>query len=105
VNLPPTLVKETPKVRQDFFRESFLEEFNAKLVEEKNCKLGTMSGKEYLATTPKGMARYRLFGTGVQMFRVAVAGTKEQVESKDAELFFDSFKRTPEKLRTAPKDK
>jgi hypothetical protein len=94
INLPPTLVKESPKVRQAFFRESFLEEFDAKLVEEKNVKLGTMSGKEYTATTPKGLARYRLFGTGVQMFRVVVTGTKEQVESKDTDIFFDSFKRT-----------
>lgn len=104
INLPPTLVKEPPKVRQDFFREAFLEEFNAKLVEEKNVKLGTMSGKEYVATTPKGLARHRLFGTGVQMFRVVVTGTKEQVESKDTDIFFESFKRTPEKLEAA-KDK
>jgi hypothetical protein len=104
INLPPKLVKESPKVRQEFFRESFLEEFDAKLVEEKNVKLGTMAGKEYVAKTPKGMARLRLYGTGVQMFRVLVAGTKEQVESKDTDIFFDSFKRTPERLKTQ-KDK
>jgi len=105
INLPPTLVKESPKVRQEFFRESFLDEFNGKLVEEKNVKLGTMAGKEYLATTPKGLARYRLFGTGVQMFRVLVVGTKEQVESKDTDTFFESFRRTPEKLEAAAKEK
>jgi hypothetical protein len=104
INLPPGLVKEMPKVRQNFFRDSFLEEFDAKLVEEKNVKLGTMVGKEYMATTAKGMARYRIYGVGVQMFRVLVVGTKEQVESKDADIFFDSFKRTPERLKTS-KDK
>jgi len=105
INLPPMLVKESPKVRQDFFRDSFLDEFNGKLVEEKSVKLGTMAGKEYLATTPKGMARYRLYGTGVQMFRILVTGTKAQVESKDTDTFFDSFKRTPEKLEAAAKEK
>lgn len=104
INLPPKLVKERPKVRQDLLRDLFLEEVGGKLVEEKNVKLDTMAGKEYLAKTPDGLARYRLFGTGVQMFRVLVVGTKEQVESKDTDLFFESFKRTPERLEKA-KDK
>jgi hypothetical protein len=33
--LPPGLTKGPPKVRQDFLRDMFLEEFKGKLVEEK----------------------------------------------------------------------
>jgi hypothetical protein len=100
INLPPKLTKESPKVRQNYFRDSFLKEFEGKLSKEKDVKLGTMAGKEYTAATPNGLARMRLYGTGVQMFRVLVVGTKEQAASKDADVFFDSFKRTPERLQT-----
>ena len=62
-----------------------------------------MAGKEYLAETPDGPARYRVYGTGVQIFRVVAAGTKEQMKSKDVDTFFDSFKRTP--AETDKKDK
>jgi hypothetical protein len=97
VNLPPKLTKATLKVRQNFFRDSFLEEVDGKVTEEKNIKLGTMNGKEYVIKTPKGMARYRLIGTGVQIFRAAIVGSKEVVTGKDADTFFDSFQRTPPK--------
>ena len=93
--LPPKLTRATPKVRQDFLRDVFLEEVKGKVVEEKKARLGTMAGKEYLVTTPTGMARLRLYGTGVLMFRVVFVGTKEQLASKDADTFFKSFKRTP----------
>ena len=85
--LPPKLVKAPPKVRQDFFRDMFLKEFDGKLVEEKKTKLGTMAGREYLVKTSKGMARYVVLGTGVQIFRVAFVGTKDQLESKDTQTF------------------
>lgn len=93
--LPPKLTKAAPKVRQDFFRDLFLEEVKGKLVKEESVKLGTMAGKEYLIQTPQGLARYRLLGTGVQIFRVIAVGTKEQMKSPDVETFFSSFKRTP----------
>jgi hypothetical protein len=97
INLPPQLVKEPIKVRQAFFRDLFLDEVKGTLVEEKNVKLGIFSGKEYTAKTPNGMARYRIYGTGVQIFRVLAVGSKEQVEGMDAETFFESFRRTPPK--------
>ena len=94
INLPPQLVKQPPKVRQNFFRDLFLDEVNGTLVEEKNVKLDTMTGKEYVIRTPSGMARYRVFGAGVQVFRVFVVGSKKQVEGKEADILFTSFKRT-----------
>ena len=93
--LPPDLTKAPIQVRQEFFRDLFLDEVKGKLTDEKKVSLGTMAGKEYLAETPDGMARYRLLGTGVQIYRLLVVGTKDQVQSKDADTFFDSFKRTP----------
>lgn len=102
--LPPKLIKETPKVRQDFFRDNFLDEVNGKLVEEKNIKLDTMPGKEYVVKTPTGMARYRLYGTGVMIFRTLVIGSKAKVEGQEAEMFFSSFKRKlPGDVAVAPK--
>jgi predicted Zn finger-like uncharacterized protein len=95
ITLPPTLVRATPKVRQDLFRDLFLEEVGGKLVEEKKANLDTMAGKEYLVETRTGLARYRLIGTGVKIFRILVIGTKEKVQSKDAEFFMESFKRKP----------
>src|SRR5262249_21886145 len=93
--LPPGLTRAALKVRQDFLRDLFLEEVKGKVVEEKPTRLGTMTGKEYLIETPKGMARFRLLGTGVLIFRVVFIGTKDQLGSKDADTFFNSFKRTP----------
>jgi|ERR1043166_7764097 hypothetical protein len=101
--LPPQLVKEQPKVRQAMFRDMFLEEVKGKLVSEKAVKLDTMAGKEYIAKTDNGMARYRIYGTGVLVLRQLVVGTKDQVEGKDADIFFDSFKRTPPKEKAKDK--
>lgn len=112
IRLPPTLAKGQPKERQDLLRDLCLEEFKGKLVEEKKVSLGTMAGREYLIKTPKGMLRFRLLGTGVLIYRQILAGTKAQVESKAAEMFFDSFTRTDSFIKkkdpikdTPPKDK
>ena len=53
--MPPRLVSQTARVRQDFFRDLFLDEVNGKLIEEKNVKLDTMPGKEYVVKTPDGI--------------------------------------------------
>jgi hypothetical protein len=103
--LPPKLLKEPAKVRQDFFRDVCLDEFKGKIIEEKKAKLGTMAGKEYIIEIPRGKVRFFLYGTGSQVFRVLVVGTKEQVDSKDAETFFNSFKRTPKTGGSDKKDK
>ena len=94
--LPPQLTQEPPKVRQDFFRDMFLDEVNGKLIApEKSIRMELMAGKEYLAETPTGIARYRVIGTGVLVYRVLFVGTKKQMESKDIDAFFDSFRRKP----------
>lgn len=103
VRLPAALLKAPAKDRQDFFKEILCDEFNATVKEEKNIRLGTMAGKEFHLEGRRNLAiRARVYGTGTQVFRVLVVGTKEQVNSKDAETFFDSFKRTP---KTGENDK
>jgi hypothetical protein len=91
IQLPPELTKATLKVRQDFFRDLFLDEVDGKLVEEKAIKIGIMVGKDYLAETPKGLARMQLIGPGVQVYRVVAVGTKDQIKSKETEAFFGTF--------------
>ena len=101
--LPPAVARETPKARQDAFRDLFLEQVGGKLVEEKPVTMGTMAGKEYTASTPTGMARFRVLGTGVQIFLVLFSGTKEQLESKEIVAFFDSFSASrPKPARHSP---
>ena len=103
--IPPNFAKDKVKERFATYREWCLDELNGKLIEEKNVKLDTMVGKEFVIEAKNGdMARYRVFGAGVQIFRAVVIGTKQQVESKDADTFFDSFRRTPPKT-IDPKDK
>jgi hypothetical protein len=99
--LPPKLVKAPPKVRQNLFRDMFLKEVDGTLVEEKKTMLGTMAGRDYVLDTPKGAARFIMLGTGVQIFRVAFVGKKDQLDAKDTQTFFDSFKRTPQSAETA----
>jgi hypothetical protein len=58
-------------------------------------------GKEYLIQTPREVVRFRLIGPGVKIYRIVVVGTKEQVNSADAEAFFGNFRRVS---RVAPPD-
>ena len=70
-----------------------------KIVSEKEYPFGKTKGTEYMIEMPKGqMARYRLL-VGVLVFRSAVIGTKEQVASKDADIFPESFKLTTSKKK------
>jgi hypothetical protein len=91
IQLHPEMTKSPTKERQDFFRDMFLDEVDGKIVEEKQIKVGIMPGREYLAETPKGLARMQLIGTGVQVYRLVAVGTKEQIKSKDTQAFFDTF--------------
>ncbi len=103
IQLPPGLTKTPAKERQDLLRDMFLEEVNGKLTESKKVTTGPLPGWEYLATTPDGMARFRVMGGGVRMYRMIVVGRKEQVQGKDADAFLDSLKATPlEKTTPAP---
>ncbi|HTU92779.1 MAG TPA: hypothetical protein VMF69_22045 [Gemmataceae bacterium] len=104
VRLPPKFFRSTAKARQDFFVAVACNEFNAQIKEQKNIKLGTMAGKEFLLAGRGNMVRTRIYETGAQVFRVTMVGTKKQVSSEEAETFFTSFKRAS-KTSADKKDK
>jgi regulation of enolase protein 1 (concanavalin A-like superfamily) len=103
--LPLDFVRQIkPTERMDMFRDLFVDEAKGKVDEEKEIKLGTLTGKEYLVTTGQGKERLRLFLVGSRVLRVTVNGTKEQVESTEANVFLDSF-RGPTAADKSPDDK
>ena len=105
VILPVDFVRQIkPKERMDLFRDIFVDEVKGKIDDEKEIKLGTLTGKEYLITTGQGQERLRLFLIGSRVLRVMVHGTKDQVESTEANTFLDSF-RGPTVAEKKPDDK
>jgi hypothetical protein len=56
---------------------------------------------------PKGAARLRVFAVGGRVYAASITGGKEQVDSKDADTFLNSYK-LPEKAtaeKAKPKEK
>ncbi len=85
-----------PQVLTEVARDVFLKEVKGKVADEKKTKLGDWEGKEYQITIDaKTSARMRVSVLGRWIHQTAVVGTKEQVEGKDADVFFDSFRQTP----------
>ena len=113
LNLPPKLaINSTPKIRSDFLRDMALEEFEGKVIEDKRPEMPGLPGaREILIQTKneKTLVRMRIGGPGTQIYRLIVIGTKDQVNSKDAEAFYDCFRRVSrikaEPPKEAPKDK
>jgi hypothetical protein len=93
------------KQRIEVVRDTFLNEVQGKIADEKDIKQGRVPGKEYSIETKKGMALLRVFAAGGRVYRASIVGTKEQVQSKDAEAFLALYK-LPEKATAEPaKDK
>jgi hypothetical protein len=63
-----------------------------KLQNEKDIKCNGQSGLELLIELPEGFRRVRIFIINYQLLLVAVSGNKDAVESKEASMFFESFK-------------
>jgi hypothetical protein len=92
VRVPPTLLRKIPiQERIEIFRDGFVKEVQGTIEKEKEIKQGRLTGREYLIMTGKSPARLRLFAFGSRIYRVMVLGTKEQVDSKDAETFLNSY--------------
>jgi hypothetical protein len=98
---PRDLSKIPMKQRIEIVRDAFLNEIKGTIADEKDIKHGRVAGKEYAIETRKGMARLRVFAVGGRVYRASIAGTKEQVQSKDADTFLALFK-LPEKAAAAP---
>jgi hypothetical protein len=101
--LPPGLNGVPIKDRQDLLRDLFIDEVKGKLLEENKVTSGKLTGKEYLVETPDGLARMRLLNSGIQIFRLAAIGSKEQMKAKEVDAFFETFKHTPKNTKTEEK--
>ena len=90
IQLPPGLTKAPPKVRQDVFRDLFLQEFRGKLLEEKKVMLGTMAGKEY---RPRPLREHRgtsLAARACRCYAWCLFGTKQQSSTPRMWIRFSS---------------
>ena len=94
VGIPAKVIAGIPmEKRMEAYRDIIMEPAKGKLLEEKEIKQGTMTGKEYLIETPKTVMRVQLYMLGGFGFYAIVEGkTKERVAAKDANDFFGSFK-------------
>lgn len=79
------------KERLELIRDIYVGEVRGKVRSETDVKAGESNGKEYTIEAGKKMARLRAFARGGRLYRAAVLGSKEQVNSKDADTFLDSF--------------
>jgi hypothetical protein len=103
--LPAPLTRKVPAgQRLEIVRDIFLDLVKGKVKEDKDIKQGRVPGKEYLIETRSGMARLQAYAAGGRLYQVSVLGTKEQIESKDAETFLGSYK-LPEKATGTTTDK
>jgi hypothetical protein len=85
--------KEGIKAALDKFRDSTAAQLKGKLVREKEHKLGSAPGRDFLFEAPGiGLYRARAFVAGGRLYQVVLAGPKDLVQGKDSERFLDSFK-------------
>jgi hypothetical protein len=106
---PPAGLFPSPAAQQamrEAMRDAFLKEVNGKVADEKDVKFGEHKGKEYQITIDdKTCARVRVFVTGRLLHQFGIVGTKEQVEGRDADTFFESYRMPHEQERDKQKDK
>jgi hypothetical protein len=87
----PASLKLKRKDLEEALKEMLLSEMKGKLTDEKDAKLGALSGKEYTVETGKGLAVARVFvGGGTRVVILHAEGTKEQVQDKATMTFLDS---------------
>ena len=88
---PESPANEKPQTRLERIRDGT--KGSGTILEDKEIALGKAPGRGYLLDRGDGFARARIFLSNKRLYQVIVAGkTKEQVSSKAAEEFLDSFK-------------
>jgi hypothetical protein len=106
--IPAALLRDIPlDKRFDTFSDSFIKSLNGKSSEESDIKQGSIPGKRYQIEGGNGAIRMDLYmNAGWIMFALVDAKTKDDLDSKEAKAFFDSFKLTqPENKDDPKKDK
>jgi hypothetical protein len=84
--------KNSLKQRLELLRDAFVDDVKGKVDGEKEVEQSGLKGKEYAIQAAEKQARVRVFAKGARVFRIAVTGTKDQVEAADANTFLESFK-------------
>jgi hypothetical protein len=75
------------------FRDAFVKDVNGLVTSDSDIKLGKMPGKEYVMDAGKTkQAKLRVYVAGPRVYMLSMIGTKEQIESDSAKMYFDSFK-------------
>jgi hypothetical protein len=93
LQLPVQLAQAIPlQQRFEIIRDAFVSEVNGTVSAEMDIKEGTAPGKDYLIESAKVAARVRVFAQGGKLYRASVMGTKEQIASREADTFLQSFK-------------
>ncbi|MBY0513331.1 MAG: hypothetical protein K2P78_05405 [Gemmataceae bacterium] len=92
-----TVKPETRAALYDGVREGLKKD--GRLVSEKDLTLGPdkLPAREVVVDKNKQVARFRVVARGDRLFQVAVVGTDEFVNGKDAAAFLDSFEITGSK--------
>jgi hypothetical protein len=82
--------------RFELFSDSFIKSLDGKVTDESDIKQGSIPGKRYQIKGGNGVIRMDLYlYAGWVMFALVDGKTKDDLESKEAKAFFDSFKLTP----------
>jgi hypothetical protein len=101
---PFTAIGDNDRVRIDWLRDLLVKIDRGKISGEKILELGRLEGREFVIESTMTVKRYRVYIVQNQFFCVFIEGTKEHVQSKDANIFFDSLT-LPENLTGPIKEK
>lgn len=106
VHLPKVLIGQITGTKWlELFRDAYLEEGKAKLMEQKEVNLGQFPGREFLI---KGMAdttRLRVYVAEKQLYLLTIEGKPEEMNTDEATTFLGSYKVPGLEADLATKDK
>ncbi len=96
IGIPAVVMRELPaEKRFDVLRDALMKSLNGKVTAEKDIKQDPVVGKEYQIELPKGAARMQLYTiAGWVVYAIVQGPSKEQVNGKQADAFYNSLKLT-----------
>jgi hypothetical protein len=92
--LPPEVIQVAkPKDLLDGGQKGFIDHFKAKVTSSRDFEFGTEKypARELVGEKDKLNLRIQIILAGNRQYQVFVVGTKEQIASKEANAFFESF--------------
>ncbi len=105
IAMPAEVIRQIPpEKRFQVISEALIKPLKGKLLEGKEVKQGPVPGKDYPFECPAGRARMQVYLSGNWVLYAIVEGkSKEEVNSKEAEAFFASFKLSRQTKEQHPK--